>query len=223
MTTHSQSKFLEVPDYLIYEMDEGKPIYYRGYRDVLLGHKQFEEIMGESTLQTWLKTQITIFLSKLLDDSKYICVVGEQGLLLSKNTHRASDISIFTKENFKLTSHYSKLPPKIVIEIDTKAHIEEDEHWRKQHWDFYMTPVEDGVEIRLVVETFGKGLPAYYGVQQCFRMSGEGNIGWRKEVACTPAFSEYDLGEKEGAPMGRGKPYRRARKRRAREPLTGWP
>lgn len=79
-------------------------------------------------------------------------------------------------------------------------HIEEDEHWRKQHWDFYMTPVEDGVEIRLVVETFGKGLPAYYGVQQCFRMSGEGNIGWRKEVACTPAFSEYDLWEKEGAP-----------------------
>ncbi len=128
MTSHSQSKFLEVPDYLIYEMDEGKPIYYRGYRDVLLGHKQFEEIMGESTLQTWLKTQITIFLSKLLDNSKYVCVVGEQGLLLSKNTHRASDISIFTKENFKLSNHYSKLPPKVVIEIDTKAHIEEDEH-----------------------------------------------------------------------------------------------
>ena len=78
--------------------------------------------------------------------------------------------------------------------------IEKDAHWSKQHWRFYMKPVEDGVELCLVVETFGEGLPAYYGVQQCFRMSGEGNIGWRKEVACTPAFSEYDLWEKEGTP-----------------------
>jgi len=78
--------------------------------------------------------------------------------------------------------------------------IEKDAHWSKQSWRFHMKPVEDGVEMCLVVETFGEGLPAYYGVQQCFRMSGEGNIGWRKEVACTHAFSEYDLWEKEGAP-----------------------
>ncbi len=79
--------------------------------------------------------------------------------------------------------------------------IEKDAHWRKQAWRFYMLPVQDGVEIRLVVETFGEGLPEYYGVQQCFRMSGETNIGWRRDVACTPAFSEYDLWEKEGTPQ----------------------
>ena len=79
--------------------------------------------------------------------------------------------------------------------------IEKDTHWRRQNWRFCMKPVADGLELCLVVETFGEGLPAYYGVQQCFRMSGEGNIGWRKAVACTAAFSEYDLWDKEGTPQ----------------------
>ena len=97
----------------------------------------------------------------------------------------------------------ANLEEKYASDPDTFTYeqlIEEDAHWSKQRWRFYMKPVKDGVELCLVVETFGEGLPAYYGVQQCFRMSGEGNIGWRKEVACTPAFSEYDLWEKEGTP-----------------------
>jgi deaminated glutathione amidase len=62
-----------------------------------------------------------------------------------------------------------------------------------------MTPVDDGIEIDLFVQTYKEGLPEYYGVQQCFRMSGETNEDWRKTIAHTPAFSEYDLWEKEGA------------------------
>jgi predicted amidohydrolase len=54
-------------------------------------------------------------------------------------------------------------------------------------------PVEDGIEILLEVKTYGEGLPEYYGVQQCFRMSGKTNVEWRRKVAETPAFSEYDL------------------------------
>ncbi len=128
MTTRAQSKLREIPEYLIYEMDEGKPIYYRGYEDVLAGRKAPEAIMGESTLQSWLKTQIIVFLSKVLDENRHVSVAGELGLLLSKKTFRAADISIFTKENFHLSNEYAKLPPEIVIEIDTKAHIEEKEH-----------------------------------------------------------------------------------------------
>ena len=35
---------------LVYEMDDEKPVYYAGYRDVLNGIKEPEEIMGSSGL-----------------------------------------------------------------------------------------------------------------------------------------------------------------------------
>jgi predicted amidohydrolase len=74
-----------------------------------------------------------------------------------------------------------------------KEEIQRNDEWSRQDWTYYMLPVEDGIEILLEVKTYGEGLPAYYGVQQCFRMSGKTNIEWRRTVAETPAFSEYDL------------------------------
>jgi len=74
-----------------------------------------------------------------------------------------------------------------------KHEIQKSNEWSKQNWTYHMLPVEDGIEILLVVETFEEGLSEYYGVQQCFRMSGETNEEWRQAIAKTPAFSEYDL------------------------------
>jgi predicted amidohydrolase len=71
--------------------------------------------------------------------------------------------------------------------------IQKSDEWVRQDWTYYMLPVEDGIEILLVIRTYEEGLPDYYGIQQCFRMGGETNESWRKEIANTPAFSEYDL------------------------------
>ena len=71
--------------------------------------------------------------------------------------------------------------------------IEKDSLWSKQDWKYYLKPVHDGVEMLLIINTYDEGLPEYYGVQQCFRMSGKTNEEWRKKIANTPAFSEYDL------------------------------
>jgi predicted amidohydrolase len=71
--------------------------------------------------------------------------------------------------------------------------ISKTSEWSRQEWTYHMLPVEDGLEILLVVETFEEALEEYYGVQQCFRMSGKTNEKWRQEIANTPAFSEYDL------------------------------
>ena len=76
--------------------------------------------------------------------------------------------------------------------------IDKDDSWAKQDWKYYLKPVTDGVEIMLVVTTYNEGFPEYYGIQQCFRMSGARNEKeWRKEIANTPAFSEYDLWESQ--------------------------
>lgn len=126
MTASSRKKLPPVPDYLIYEMDEGKPIYYRGYKDVLEGNKTPEEIMGSSILQSILIELIKNYInSKLIKN--HVILSNELGLLFSKKSWRLADIAIFDKKSLLeagITDEYSKIPPKIVIEVDTKAHFE---------------------------------------------------------------------------------------------------
>lgn len=92
----------------------------------------------------------------------------------------------------KLEKAFSKRPEVTIIE-----HRIAEEHWIRQNWTFYLAPSEDGIDMLLVVDTFEEGLPSYYGVQQCFRMSGHTNAPWRQRIAQTPAFSEYDLWTRE--------------------------
>ena len=123
MTLSSSAKTQEIPSYLIYEMDDGKPIYYKGYKEVLAGTKDFEAIMADSTLQAWLKLELGAIIKALLS-AGYIVTGGEQGLQLGKAKWRAADIAIFAKENFVLSNQYSAKPPEIAIEIDTKADLD---------------------------------------------------------------------------------------------------
>jgi len=92
----------------------------------------------------------------------------------------------------KLEKGFLKRPGVITIKHRIKS-----KHWIRQDWIFYMVPVHNGVDMLLTVETHDEGLPSYYGVQQCFRMSGEKNSHWRHKIAKTPAFSEYDLWARE--------------------------
>ena len=71
--------------------------------------------------------------------------------------------------------------------------------WTAQRWTYQLQPVDDGIEMLWTVETKEVGLPSFYGVQQCFRMSGRTNKEWRRRIALTPAFSEFDLWHDEGA------------------------
>lgn len=87
-------------------------------------------------------------------------------------------------------------------DIETFALPVTAEGWIPQQWTFHMAPVADGVDLLWVVETGDTGLNRYYGVQQCFRMSGKRNEEWRRKIAETPAFSEFNLwdaAEKAGA------------------------
>lgn len=74
-----------------------------------------------------------------------------------------------------------------------RQRIPQVEGWVDQSWTFYLAPAQHGIDLLWLVETQESGLPRYYGVQQCFRLSGVSNAAWRREIAETPAFSEYDL------------------------------
>ncbi|MCC6486946.1 MAG: hypothetical protein IT364_05545 [Candidatus Hydrogenedentes bacterium] len=74
-----------------------------------------------------------------------------------------------------------------------------EEGWYPQDWTYYIAPAEDGFDLLWVIETKDQGLNEFYCVQQCFRMGGLTNSEWRRSIAETPAFSEYDLWARQEA------------------------
>lgn len=121
----SKSRRRSLLDRLVYEVVDGKPIYYKGYREVLSGNKTLEEVMSDSTLQAWLKFQIALVLYQQIHQLGYEITNGEQGLHLAKKHQRGADIAIFRATDLVLDKHYSKIPPEVIVEIDVTADTED--------------------------------------------------------------------------------------------------
>ncbi len=83
-----------IPTALIYEMWQGKPIYYKGYRDVLSGKKTIQEVMRSaaqscSDLQGVLVSLLNGYLYTTIDRKKYLLATNEIGLHLALNDNLA--------------------------------------------------------------------------------------------------------------------------------------
>ena len=87
-----------IPDELVYEIMNEKPIYYKGYKEVINDKKQIQDIMGSSSLQSWLIRVIVKYLDKNIDDNKYDFLFSELGLHINKKNNLAADIAIFEKD-----------------------------------------------------------------------------------------------------------------------------
>ncbi len=117
-------KTIKIPPYLVYEIMDGKPIPYRGFESVLSKEKTLEDIMGSSGLQALIVSALLRFLYKHLHEDVYEIVTNEAGLHLSKKNNLSTDIGIYEIAVLKpetLTNKYLEVPPKIAIEVDTKA------------------------------------------------------------------------------------------------------
>lgn len=116
----------DVPPALVYEVWNGKPIYYKGYRDVLAGRKTPQEIMSCSDLQAVLIYILNGFLFTHLNRKQYVVGTNESGLHLAKHDNLGNDIAIFDKAQVgKLKGKYFDVPPRVVIEVDIKADVAE--------------------------------------------------------------------------------------------------
>jgi hypothetical protein len=67
-----------------------------------------------------------------------------------------------------------------------------EQGWAPQTWRLYFAPRQDGFDLLWVVETKDQGLNEFYSAQQCFRLTGRTNKGWRRNICEAPTFSEYD-------------------------------
>ncbi len=112
---------------LTYEVVDGKPIYYRGYRDVLEGKKQPEEVMGASFLHGRLVILLGAFLREKLK-GRYVVSGGELGYLI-EGGWRNLDIAVFRYEDVKdklRSRRYIDIPPVLVVEVDTHGDVENE-------------------------------------------------------------------------------------------------
>ena len=114
-----------IPDTLVYEMVNGEPVYYAGYRDYLNGIKPIEEIMASSLIQSMIISRL-MFLLQLNLNSEYEVLTNEVGIQFKKKAWRAADIAIVKIadiEQAEAQNKYLAFAPEIVIEIDTKAEL----------------------------------------------------------------------------------------------------
>jgi len=115
---------IEIPEELVYEMMDGKPIPYRGFEAVLNKEKEPEDIMGSSGIQSVIVAEILRYLFQSLSAKKYVIATNEAGLHLDKKNNLSTDIRIYLSEKLpasSLTNHYLDIPPLLAIEIDSKA------------------------------------------------------------------------------------------------------
>ncbi|MCE7041980.1 Uma2 family endonuclease [Dyadobacter sp. CY312] len=117
-----------IPSVLIHEIIDGKPLYRKGYREVLAKTKKLEDIMGSSSLQFFIIDYILGLLYPSIDRAKYLIATNEAGLHLDRRNNLAGDILIFDKDVLtidKINKHYSSVPPKLSIEIDLDIELED--------------------------------------------------------------------------------------------------
>ena len=116
----------KIPAKYIREVVNGKPYYYKGYKSVMNGTKQIEEIMGSSSLQSFLVAFISGILFSKINRKKYSLTTNETGLHLGTKNNLASDIGIFLKEKVVLNDKYFEIAPEVAIEVDVKIETDKD-------------------------------------------------------------------------------------------------
>jgi hypothetical protein len=119
-----------VPDYLVYEVLDGKPIYYKGYRDVLNKTKQPADIMGTSSLQWVIISHLLDILYKQLGTENFRIASGEPRLHINNRNNLAGDILIYRKQDLpasQIGSKYANVPALVQIEVDVTADLEQEQ------------------------------------------------------------------------------------------------
>jgi Uma2 family endonuclease len=117
-----------IPDYLIYEMIDGIPIYYKDYKKVLNKQATLEDIMGSSRIQSFVISLIEDFLKENFR-KKYWVLSNELGMHLKHKSNLSADIAMFDKTQFPqaffMEDTYADRAPNVIVEVDSNANVEE--------------------------------------------------------------------------------------------------
>ncbi len=126
-TTFRPRKTRRIPEALVYEVMDGRPLYRKGYKSVLSKSKTLEDIMGSCTLQSEIHMYVNALLFAHLGIEQYAIYSNEAGLHIGKGNDLAGDIFVYDARQMsgkKIGKHYSDIPPLLAFEIDIEADLE---------------------------------------------------------------------------------------------------
>ena len=101
-----------IPSSLIYEVLNGRPLYYRGYKEVIEKNLNPESVMGSSSLQAILVSLIHGYMLYNRDKKKYLPVTNKVGLHLDLKDNLSCDVAVFEKARSILQRSTSAPLPK---------------------------------------------------------------------------------------------------------------
>ena len=119
-----------IPKYLIRDIINGKPYYYKGYKEVLNKTKTINDIMPCSTLQAEIIMYLNFLLIQALGIKKYRIFTGESGNHIAKNLNYGLDLAVYDKKvlsSDKINEQYAAVPPILVVEVDVKVALEDSQ------------------------------------------------------------------------------------------------
>ena len=184
-------RVIKIPEHLVYEVMDGKPIPYRGFQEVLNNNKTLEDIMGSSGLQAFVVSDILLrFLFKNLPEDDYAIVSNEAGLHLGKKNNLATDIGIYATDVLlpkKITDKYLDIPPLIAIEVDTKADMTQFENPQDYFYQKTNKLLEFGAEKVIWVTTTSKKVTVATAQQDWITHDWNKPITILPNVACNLA------------------------------------
>lgn len=116
-----------IPASLIFEELDGRPLYRKGYKEVLANNLSPEEIMGCSFIQALIARILSSYFAEILRDKPYLVTSNEGGLHVSLGNNLTNDVAVFDRVMIKdiFSKKYADVPPKVAIEVDIK--IEADQ------------------------------------------------------------------------------------------------
>lgn len=79
-----------IPNSLLHETLNGKPLYRKGFQEVVNNNKTLEEIMGSSSLQAFVISILFTEITRRLPDD-YLAFTSESGLYLSHGDNLANE------------------------------------------------------------------------------------------------------------------------------------
>lgn len=118
----------KIPDYLVCEIMDGKPLYYRSYRDVLQKKKTIEEILGSSSLQSFIITFLMEVIFKGNLTEHYQVLLSEPGIHIDHKNNLSADILIYDKQILtadNINTQFVSVPPEVHIEVDISIELED--------------------------------------------------------------------------------------------------
>jgi len=124
----TQPTTTQIPAYLVKETIDGRAFYYPDFRKVMAGEKTLDDIMGSSTLQSFIIDFVSYIVHTKLSRKLYYSLSSEIGIHIDKRNNLAGDLAIFERSNFpakKINVHYADIPPKVVVEVDTNIDYSE--------------------------------------------------------------------------------------------------